>query len=248
MKEFLENLYKPKPKLEPKPRLTPLPSNEEPSKSRPKRKRDECCEPVTFLNKWPVGKKKVSLVREIGWFDWGKEINGKKIEGWRVICNRGFWFQLEVTETLCAGLEYKCKDESGKIGPDYQYADGLNPGLCNMVEVKYALHEQTYTAANAKNRDTQLRRKLHRQFRRYATICNDPRRVPELKCLSQVGLEIFVNWKTMAGFYEELMSIYGIPGPAPEVRLPRNEMRTGVPLSSKPKGVEPWMDELSALD
>ncbi|QUS59063.1 hypothetical protein [Pseudovibrio brasiliensis] len=247
VKELLENLTKPKRKVDPPPLVSPVPKGEESKKTRPKRKDDNCCEGATFLKKWPLKNKKASLVPDIGWFDWNKEINGQKIDGQRIIWNRGFIFQLEITESICGGLEYKCKDNSGKIGSSFQWADGLNPGVCNMIEVKYALHETTYTAEKALDKETTHLLKLHNQFKRYATICNDPRRIPELKCLAQVGLEVYVNWATMAEYYNELLTIYSIPGPAIEVRLPRNEIKTDSNSRRGPNDIEPWADETGSV-
>ncbi|QUS59149.1 hypothetical protein [Pseudovibrio brasiliensis] len=247
VKELLENLTKPKPKVAPPPVAAPLPEGKQPKKSRPKRKNNSCCEAVPFTDKWPVKKKKPSLVPGIGWFDWGKEIDGEKIGGQRVIWNRGYIFQLEVTENICGGFEYKCKDNLGKVGSAFQWADGLNPGVCNMIEVKYAMHETTWTAEKAADITIPAVRDRREQFRKYAMVCNDPRRIPELKCLDQVGLEVYVNWKTMAEFYEELMYIYGIPGPSPEVRLPRNEMKTGVRYSNGPNGIDTQTDETGSV-
>ncbi len=248
VKRKLEDLFSPKKKPDPVPLATPLPSQEKSRETEAEQDDNNCCEAIPFREQWPVGKKNVSLQRDIGWNDWNKVIEGEKIAGWRVICNRGFWFQLEVTESLCDGLEFKCKDNSGIIDGKRQWADGLKVDVCHMIEVKYAMYEKTYTPESASDQSTALRTKLHEQFERYGIICNDPRQVPELPCLKQVGLQVYTNWKTTAGFYLALMDIYSIPGPKPEVRTPREYYKRNLASAPSPTDIEPWMDELSALD
>ncbi|WP_150523834.1 hypothetical protein [Roseibium sediminis] len=243
IKKKLDDLFKP-PQKKPEPMPVPNPeTGGQPEQTRPRRRNDDCCIPDKFLENWPVNRKNASYSPEIGWNDWNKEYDGKKIQPQQVIFNRGFKFQLEVTESLCDGLEFLCKDNAGAIGSRHQWADGLNWPNCNMVEVKYAMHETTYTKEKAYDLTNPPVRRLHEQFKRYAIICNNPRKVSELPCLAQVGLEIFVNWNTMVEFYEEIMSIYSIPGPKPQQRLPRYYYGSDLADHNTPNGIESWMDE-----
>ncbi len=216
------------------------------SKARRRQRKQNCCRPTKFLTHWPVNSKKVSVRKNLGWNDWKKKFNGKQVRNFEVIFNRGFIFQLEVTKGICNGLEYKCKDNSGIIEQEYQWADGLYRTNCDMIEVKYAVEESTYTESNAHIKNTPTRQKIHRQFKRYGIICNDPRRVPELPCLKEVGLRVYVNWHTMVGYYKAIMSMYDVPGPEPRSRTPYYYLQRPVPSGDSKEGVD--FSKLKELD